>query len=121
MPDEINGKRILLVEDDTLVAMTVEDILIYANAGIVEVASTVAKALLALAEREFDLAIVDINLNGEASWPVAAELRKRGIPYLTVTGYGDMVDHELVGTLLAKPYSMDGLLQAASALLEQQH
>ncbi|RZA23547.1 MAG: response regulator [Lysobacteraceae bacterium] len=116
MTDELRGKRILLVEDDDLVAMTVEDILVYAEAT-VEIAPRVEKALEALGARDFDVAIVDINLNGQPSWPVATELRLRGIPYLTVTGYGDMVDHELVGTLLAKPYSMGGLLTALSGLL----
>lgn len=120
MTDELSGKSILLVEDDDLVAMTVEDILVYAKAR-VEIAGRVDQALQALAAREFDLAIVDINLNGQPSWPVAAELRSRGIPYLTVSGYGDMVEHELAGILLPKPYSMEALLRAASALLQPPH
>ena len=116
MTDQLEGRNILLVEDDHLVALTVEDILTYAQVASVEVVGSVSQAMDALSQHDFDAAIVDVNLRGEASWPVAVELRRRGIPYLTVTGYGDMVDHELVQTLLAKPYSMDGLLAAVSGL-----
>ncbi|MET0808254.1 MAG: response regulator [Pseudoxanthomonas sp.] len=118
MAESIKGKHILLVEDDQLVAFTVEDMLMYAEAGTVTVAETVAKALEAMSSRQFDAAIVDVNLRGEASWPVAIELRRRGIPYLTATGYGEMVQHELAGTLLSKPYSMKQLLTAVGSLLD---
>ena len=103
MAESIKGKHLLLVEDDQLVAFTVEDMLLYAEAGTVTVAETVARALEALAGQQFDAAIVDVNLRGEASWPVAAELRQRGVPYLTATGYGEMVQHELAGTLCPNP------------------
>jgi DNA-binding response OmpR family regulator len=117
MADTLLGKNILLVEDDELVAMAVEDVLIYAQAASVEVVGSVKRALEALARGQFDVAIVDISLRGEASWPVAQELRRRAVPYLTVTGYGDMLDNELVTKLLPKPYSMEGLLKAVSELL----
>ena len=120
MAESIKGKHLLLVEDDQLVAFTVEDMLLYAEAGTVTVAETVAKALEALEGQPFDAAIVDVNLRGEASWPVAIELRRRGVPYLTATGYGEMVQHELAGTLLSKPYSMNQLLTALSTLFEPQ-
>lgn len=117
MDDILLGKRILLVEDDELVAMAVEDVLIYGGAGSVEVAGSVNRALEMLARHDFDVAIVDISLRGEASWPVAEELRRREVPYLTVTGYGDMQGHELATNLLQKPYSMEALLKAVSALI----
>lgn len=117
MADTLIGKKILLVEDDDLVASTVEDVLLFAQAASVEIAGSVKTALDALADRQFDVAIVDINLGGEASWPVAEELLRRAVPYLTVTGYGDVFDHELVSRLLAKPYSMAALLKAVTELL----
>lgn len=116
MTESIKGKHILLVEDDPLVAFTVEDMLLYAEAGTVTVAETVAQALQALDRQTFDAAIVDVNLRGEASWPVATALRGRGVPYLTATGYGELVQHELAGTLLPKPYSMNQLLAAIDSL-----
>lgn len=121
MAENIVGKRILLVEDDDLVAMAVEDVLLFAQAEAVEIVGTVERALSALARDRFDVVILDISLRGQASWPVAVEVRRRNIPYLTVTGYGDMLDHELVGKLLPKPYSMQSLLTALSELLANDH
>ncbi|MET0581684.1 MAG: response regulator, partial [Pseudoxanthomonas sp.] len=67
MGPSITGKTILLVEDDALVAATVEDILLYAEAAHVHTATNVAEGLQAIDEKRFDVAIVDINLNGQAS------------------------------------------------------
>ena len=117
MAENLVGKRILLVEDDTLIAMAVEDLLLFAQVDTVEIVGTVERALAALALDPYDVVILDISLRGEASWPVAVELKRRSIPYLTVTGYGDMLDHELVGKLLPKPYSMQSLLTTLSELL----
>jgi DNA-binding response OmpR family regulator len=117
MTDTLIGKKILVVEDDDLVASAVEDVLLFAQAESVHIAGSVRTALAALSELHFDVALVDVNLRGEASWPVAQELHRRAVPYLTVTGYGDMLDHELVFQMLAKPYSMAALLKAVSELL----
>lgn len=116
MANSLLGKKLLIVEDEELLAMAVEDGVLYAGAASVEIAGTVGQALDALSEHAFDLAIVDVSLKGQHSWPVAEELRRRNVPYLTVTGYGDMVDHELVTKLLTKPYSIDGLLEALADL-----
>lgn len=116
MLNSLAGKKLLIVEDEDLLAMAVEDGVLYAGAASVEIASTVAQALELLAGHSFDLAIVDVSLKGQHSWPVAEEMRRRNLPYLTVTGYGDLVDHELVTKLLTKPYSIDDLLKALSEL-----
>lgn len=116
MGPTLDGLSLLLVEDDDLVAFTVEEMLLQANATAVVLAADVPTALAALAEGRFDAAIVDINLAGQPSWPVAAELRRLGIPYLTVTGYTDE-QHELMGKLLPKPYSMQQMLEAVASLV----
>lgn len=116
MLNSLAGKKLLIVEDEDLLAMAVEDGVLYAGAASVEIASTVAQALDLLAGHSFDLAIVDVSLKGQHSWPVAEEMRRRNLPYLTVTGYGDLVDHELVTKLLTKPYSIDDLLKALAEL-----
>lgn len=116
MANFLHGKKLLIVEDEELLAMAVEDGVLYAGAASVEIAGTVAQALDALSAHSFDLAIVDVSLRGQHSWPVAEELRRRNVPYLTVTGYGDMLDHELVDKLLTKPYSIDDLLEALADL-----
>lgn len=106
------GKRILIVEDESLVAELVADIADDMSAERVGIAATVGQALKSLAAEPWDLAVLDYNLQGTPSWPVAEALRARGIPYLMVSGYG----HELVTDpntpLLAKPYSVADFVAA---------
>jgi DNA-binding response OmpR family regulator len=82
------GPRILIVEDEFLVAdhiaMSLED-LGYAVIGPV---ATVAEALGLVAGGPIDGAVLDANLDGVSSAPVAAELTARGVPFIVVTGYG---------------------------------
>jgi CheY-like chemotaxis protein len=82
--------RVLLVEDEALVAMLVEDML--ADEGCVVVA-TAARLDEALAHAkntalEFDVAILDLNLAGESTFAVASALQARGVPFAFATGYG---------------------------------
>jgi CheY-like chemotaxis protein len=84
MNGNLAGQRVFLVEDDSLVASTVGDILSFAGVGSVEVAPTIERALDALARQQFDLAIMDINLNGRTCWPVAVDMRDRGL----ISGHG---------------------------------
>jgi CheY-like chemotaxis protein len=69
--------RVLLVEDEALIAMLMEDML-------AEFACEVAIA----GSQDFDMAFVDVNLRGVPAWPLAEVLRGRGIPFAFVTGYG---------------------------------
>ena len=82
------GKRILVVEDEVIVAMLIEDILSDQGATIVGPAARVAKALELLDDGPLDGAVLDVNLAGEMTTPVAEELRRRGIPFAFATGYG---------------------------------
>ncbi len=116
MAPTLDGLKLLLVEDDDLVAFTVEEMLLQGKAASVVVAADVPTALQELARGAFDAAILDINLAGQPSWPVAAELRRLGIPYLTVTGYAGL-QHELLGKVLPKPYSMRQMLEAVASLV----
>lgn len=117
MTPTLDGLNLLLVEDDDLVAFTVEEMLLQAKAASVVIAADIPTALQELARGAFDAAVLDINLAGQPSWPVAAELRRLGIPYLTVTGYGGGLQHELLGKLLPKPYSMHQMLEAVASLV----
>lgn len=84
------SQRILIVEDEFLIAdhiaMTLED-LGYAVVGPV---ATVAEALGLVAGEALDGVLLDANLDGESSAPVAAELVTRGVPFIVVTGYGQL-------------------------------
>lgn len=86
----LNGKRVLLVEDETLVAMLVEDMLVDEGCVIAATATRLAeaKALAADPTLEIDLAILDVNLAGEPVFPVAEILARRGVLFAFATGYG---------------------------------
>ncbi len=116
MADSLEGKHILLVEDDELVAFTMEEMLLDAKAGSVAWARDVETALRALADGAFDVGILDVNLRRESSWAVAERLRALDVPYVTVSGDGDSLEHPLAGTVLPKPYSMRQLLDAVGSL-----
>lgn len=80
--------RVLVVEDEALVAMMIEDVLTELGHEIVAVAGRLNEALSLASELSIDFAVLDLNLNGERTDPVAASLRSRGIPFIFATGYG---------------------------------
>jgi CheY-like chemotaxis protein len=82
------GNRILLVEDEILVAMMMKDILAEFGFSVVGPFSRVAEAMVAAVHEDFDAGIIDVNLGGEFVYPVADVLVAREIPFVFVTGYG---------------------------------
>lgn len=86
----LSGIRVLLVEDETLVAMLLEDMIADLGGAVVDSASRVGRALDVLRERDgaIDLVVLDVNLGGEEAFPVAAALAERGVPFAFSTGYG---------------------------------
>lgn len=88
--DEINlkGRRVLVVEDDPMVAMLLVDMLEEIGCEIVAVASHLEDALENAQRLSFDLAILDVNLEGANTFHVAELLAKRGIGFVFATGYG---------------------------------
>ena len=85
------GKRVLLVEDELLVAMLVEDMLADAGCVLVGPFARLPAALAAARVEAVDVALLDVNIAGEMVFPVAHVLEERGIPFLFVTGYGRAV------------------------------
>ena len=84
----MNGEsklRVLVVEDESLVAMMVEDVLIDLGHEIAGVAGRLSEALRLATDLEIDFAVLDLNLNGERTDPVAAALRSRGVPFVFPT------------------------------------
>ncbi len=102
-----------------LVLMAIEDMLSDLGCTSIAVAGTVENALQLIATRSFDLATVDVNLNGQRSYPVAAALSARGIPFAFSTGYGEHGVGEGFGhcQVLNKPYNERQLVAVVTALL----
>ena len=113
------GKRILVVEDEMIVAMLIEDILMDNGATVVGPAARVNKALDLLGSEAIDAALLDVNLAGENTMPVAEELRRRGIPFAFATGYGIAgVPEGFTGQpLLQKPFQEHDLNQVLAQVL----
>jgi CheY-like chemotaxis protein len=83
----ILGRRILLVEDEVIVAMMIEDMLVQLGCDVVGPAARLDEALALAKSSRIDAAVLDVNLAGEMSYPVANELLRRGVPFVFSTGY----------------------------------
>lgn len=102
----LSGKHVLIVEDEMIVALDLSDVVERLGCTYV-LSGRVGKAVELVASQRFDLAILDLNLAGEAVYPVADELRKRETPFVIASGYGaDGIEAAYRdGPLLGKPYS----------------
>lgn len=117
------GRRVLVIEDEMLVLMALEDMLSDLGCTSLRVAGSVEKALRLIATQTFDLATLDVNLNGERSYPVARALIDAGVPFAFSTGYGEHGVDEGYGNhpVLNKPFSGPQLLRVLSELVAAGH
>ena len=119
----LRDKRILIVEDEALLALLVEDRLLDAGAEVVGPATSVADALRLIeamaAGGGLSAAVLDINLRGAAVTPVADRLAALGVPFLFATGYGENCDTGGHGTapVLHKPFDPDRLIAVIEGLV----
>ena len=100
--------NVLVLEDDVLLAMDVEDYLIEQGHQVVGPFARIPQALAAIREGRIDGAILDLNLNGELSFPVIEALQERGIPLIVCSGYAELPElkAKLAGLpLIAKPWN----------------
>ena len=89
------ARRVLVVEDEALVAMMIQDFLTENGHAVIGPISRASEALLAANEGDFDAAVLDINLGDGMIYPVAEILAKRGVPFVFVTGYeADTIDDQ---------------------------
>lgn len=111
--NDIAGLRLLVVEDEMLIAMTIEDVLTDLGCIVIGPASSVAKAMDLLDKQEIDGAILDLNLKGEQAIPVAQALHQRGTPFFFLTGYGSTGASQAMfdAPTLAKPFDPTSLQQ----------
>lgn len=112
-------RRVLIVEDEYLVAMLVEDMLQGLGYEVASIASNIEAAKSAAQLGEFDVAILDVNLNGAFSNPVADILVARNIPFIFATGYGKAGPHETFAAApsLQKPFDEADLGRALAGVL----
>ena len=115
----LSGRRILVVEDEMMVLANIEMALDDMGCTSYSAAATIPEALALLDGESFDAAMLDVNLNGEKSYPVADALARHGIPFVFSTGYGDHGDRDEFSDrpLLRKPYVRSVLVAALASLV----
>lgn len=114
--------RVLVLEDNAIIALDTEMLLQDLGAEDIVVVSDVAEGLAAIAGADFDLAFLDINLGSETSERVAEMLSQRGTPFAFVTGYDERVsftDRFPQALIVEKPFDGDDLKVTIEALLKQ--
>jgi DNA-binding response OmpR family regulator len=116
---EASGTRVLLVEDEGLVALMIEDMLDELGFEVVASAAHVNKACELASAASFDLGLLDVNLAGEFVFPVARILRARNIPFLFSTGYGGppLEEEFRNAPAIGKPFTADQLSEKLRTLL----
>ena len=110
----LTGRRVLCVEDETLIAMLLEDILIELGCEVIGPFASVAPALHALESTHVDAAVLDVNLRGRRSYAVADALTRMGRPFVFITGYGEEgLDPAYRGAaVVQKPFSAEKVAEA---------
>jgi DNA-binding response OmpR family regulator len=113
------GSRILVAEDEFLVAIQLEEDLIAAGWSVVGPFTSLETATVASRQDQFDMAILDVNLSGQMVLPLALELRERGIKVLLLTGYEAPNLPEPLRALprVSKPYDSEALVRRIRAIL----
>jgi DNA-binding response OmpR family regulator len=117
----LKGARVLIVEDEILQALALEDIIVKLG-GAPVIVCRFEHAMEALDSGEFDCALLDVNLGGTLSFPIARRLQQQGVPILFCTAYVDDAMHFAGEGPIAcfdKPIEKDGLRDALLGLLKQ--
>ena len=117
MSKPLSSCRVVLLEDEPLVALDLEDMLIRLGVDSPAVVGSIERALEMLEAERFDLAILDLNIRGEVSLPVADCARNKGVPIIFATGY-ELEDEMLErydARRVGKPYSRAHISAAIKA------
>lgn len=120
MSQALSGRRVLIVEDESLVAMLLETILEDMGCTTVGPASTVDEGLTIVADGEtLDAALLDVNVAGSQVFPVARALKDRGVPFVFSTGYGEggLPDEWRGQSTIQKPFTEAAIRDALMAAM----
>jgi CheY-like chemotaxis protein len=119
MNSPFSGRRVLLVEDEMIVAWLLEDMLADLGCAVVGPAANVNQALAMIDAEAIDVAVLDVNLNGKMSYPIADALAARGVPFVFSTGYDkdSLLDGYRTFPVLQKPFHRSELVDTLAELL----
>jgi DNA-binding NtrC family response regulator len=114
--------RILVVEDEAMISMLLEDMVLDCGGELVGPVAKFEDALELAHKAEFGVAVLDLNLNGTLSYPIAEVIRDRGIPVIFATGYGadGVPDRFSDCPTLQKPFSQQDFAEAVAGACRKQ-
>jgi CheY-like chemotaxis protein len=116
-----DGLKALVVEDETIVSFLLEDMLSELGFSAVWHATDVERALAILRENLPDVAVLDVNLDGQMVYPIAQNLERAGVPFVFASGYGEnsISSRWSRQPVLQKPFSLDSFASALNSALAQ--
>lgn len=116
---KLSGRRVLVVEDDAMVAMLLQTALEDADCRILGPFEDLATGMRAAQYEAPDAAVLDINLGGEMVFPLAELLDRNGVPFLLLSGYGDsgLPPEKPNWPICAKPFKLEKLVVELSRLM----
>lgn len=117
----LRGRRIMVVEDEPLIAMEIESILEDCGATVLGPAMRLSQGFALLEDEPVDAAILDIDLHGEEVFPLAEGLSSAGVPFLFHTSHAahDTLRHRFRGApICQKPVRMETLIELTASLLQ---
>jgi CheY-like chemotaxis protein len=117
--NRFSGRRVLLVEDEPIVAWLLKDMLVDLGCSVVGPAADVNQALAMIEAESIDVAVLDVNLRGQMSYPIADVLVARGVPFVFSTGYDKdrLLDGYRTIPTLQKPFHRSDLGDTLAKLL----
>jgi CheY-like chemotaxis protein len=111
------SQRVLIVEDELMIRMLLEGMLTDLGHTVAAEAGSIEEAMALAKDAEFDIAVLDVNLNGQPITPVVEVLVQRGLPFVFASGYGQrgVPEPYRSSPTLQKPFQVDALAQAINA------
>jgi CheY-like chemotaxis protein len=111
------GKRVFVVEDEMMIRMLLEGMLEDLGHTVAAEAGAIDEALALARQADFDIALLDVNLNGQPITPVVEILVQRGVPFVFASGYGQrgVPDAYRASPTLQKPFQVEALAKALEA------
>ena len=116
---ELSNRKVLVVEDEMIIAMLIEDMLDEFGCKLVGPATNVPRALELIAKESIDVAVLDLNLDGKDTYAIADALQRKNVPFIFATGYGSAGLRQEYGNrpVLQKPFQARDLSTALTEAL----
>jgi CheY-like chemotaxis protein len=116
---ELSNRKVLVVEDEMMIAMLIEDMLDEFGCKLVGPATNVPRALELIGKESIDVAVLDLNLDGKDTYAIADALQRKSVPFIFATGYGSTGLRQEYGNrpVLQKPFQARDLSTALTEAL----